>query len=73
MPHAAVLRPLSVASCDATPNLPTDIVDFRGFDSSIILVKGGNSHVHREFNGKLESSNVSRDSVSREIGRISCV
>ena len=24
-----------------TPNLPTDIVDFRGFDSSIILILGG--------------------------------
>ena len=23
-----------------TPNLPTNIVDFRGFDSSIVLIKG---------------------------------
>ena len=28
-----------------------------------------NSHVHREFPGKFESSNISRDNVSREIGR----
>ena len=32
-------------------------------------VKGWNSHVHRGFPGKLESSKVSRDNVSREIGR----
>ena len=31
-----------------TPNLPTNIVDFRGFDSSTILIlRGGNSHIHR--------------------------
>ena len=30
---------------------------------------GASSHVHRGFRGKLESSNVSRDNVSREIGR----
>ena len=33
--------------------------------------KGWNSHVHREFSGKSESSNLSRDNVSREIGRSS--
>ena len=33
--------------------------------------KGLNSNVHREFPGNLESSNVSRDNVSREIGRSS--
>ena len=42
-----------------TPNLPTYIVDFRW-----------NSHVHREFTGKFESSDVSRDNANREIGRI---
>ena len=31
--------------------------------------KGWNSHVHGGFPGKLESSNLSRDNVSREIGR----
>ena len=31
--------------------------------------KGWNSQAHREFPGKFESSNVSRDNVSREIGR----
>ena len=56
-----------------TPNLPTSIVDFRGFDSSIVLIcsKGWNSHVHRGFPGKLGSGNVSRDTFSREIGRLS--
>ena len=32
--------------------------------------KGWNCHVHRVFSGMLESSNVSRDNVSREIGRM---
>ena len=32
-------------------------------------VNGWNSQVHRGFPGKFESSNVSRDNVSREIGR----
>ena len=54
----------------STPNLPANIVDVRGFDSSIILIlKGWNSYGHREFPGKFESSDVSRDNVSGEIGR----
>ena len=60
----------------ATPNLRTNIMAFRGFDSSIINInsKGWNSHVHRGFPGKFESSNLSRDNVSREIGRVmSCL
>ena len=52
------LRPIS---------LPTNIVGFGGFDS--INLKGWNSQAHRGFPGKFESSNVSRDNVSREIGR----
>ena len=32
-------------------------------------IKGWNSHVHRGFPGKFESSNLSRDNVSGEIGR----
>ena len=32
-------------------------------------LKGWNFKAHREFPGKFESSNVSRDNVSREIGR----
>ena len=51
-------------------NLPTNIMDFKGFDSSIILIfKGWNSQAQREFPGKFESSNLSRDSVRRENGR----
>ena len=34
-------------------------------------LKGWNSQVHREVPGKFESSNVSGDNVSREIGRTS--
>ena len=48
-----------------TPNPRTNIMDFRGFDSNINLkFKGRNSHVHRGFPRKSESSNL-----SREIGR----
>ena len=55
----AILRPISLLT-----------LDFRGVDSSIILnLKGWNSHVHGGFTGKFESSNVSRDNLSREIGR----
>ena len=53
-----------------TSNLPTNIVGFRGFDSSIFFIlRLWNSQAHRESPGKLESSNVSRDNVSRRIGR----
>ena len=34
-----------------------------------VIFKGWNSHVHRVLPGKFESSNVSRDNVSRETGR----
>ena len=50
-----------------TVNLRTKILDFRGFDSSRILIL--NSQAQREFPGKFESSNLSRDNLSREIGR----
>ena len=42
----------------------------RGFDSSIILtLRGGIFQAQREFPPKFESSNHSRDNLSREIGR----
>ena len=49
----------------------TKILDLRGFDSSIINIniKGWNSHVHREFAGRLESSSLSREILSRETRR----
>ena len=54
-----------------TANLRTKILDFTGFDSSImnINVKGWNSHVHKDLPGYFESTNLSRDDLSREIGR----
>ena len=52
------------------PNLPTNIEDFGGFDSSIILVLRGGLLMSTGFPGKFESSNLSRDNVSREIGRM---
>ena len=58
------------ASLGATANLRTKILDFGGFDSSrVLILRGWNSHVHTELPGKLESSNRSRDNISREIGR----
>ena len=46
----------------STADLRTKIIDFRGFDSSIILsLMGG---IPRTF----ESINLSRDNISREIG-----
>ena len=57
--------------CLSTANLPTNIVDFRGFDSSITLIlRGGILMSIGKTMGKFESSNVSRDNVSREIGCI---
>ena len=61
---------MSVRKNRRTPNLPTDIVDFRGFDSSTILDLRGEIPKPRGFPGKFESSNISRDNVSREIGCI---
>ena len=47
------------------------IREIRGFYSSIILdFKGWNSQVHVELPRKLESSNLRRDEISREIGRV---
>ena len=52
-----------------TVSLHTQILDFRGFDSSRILnYKGWNSQAPRELPGKLESSNLSREILS--IGRL---
>ena len=54
-----------------TANLRTKILDFKGFDSSIldIKLKGWNSHVHAEFPQSSESTNLSRDDLSREVRR----
>ena len=52
-------------------NLRTKIMDFRGFDSSRSSLnhKGWNFQARKEFPGKFESSNLSRDNLSTEIGR----
>ena len=58
-------RRLGLIDCLYTPGPPTDVVGFRGLDSSTILIlKGWNSHVHSEFTGKFESSNVSLCALS---------
>ena len=51
---------------DYGPDLRTKILNFTGFDSSMILIsRGWNSQDHRELSGKFESSNLSRDNLSR--------
>ena len=51
----------------STANLRTKIPDFGGFDSSRILVlRGWNCHVHREYPGSFESVDLSRDNLSRQ-------
>ena len=54
-----------------TPNLPTKIVDFRGFDSSIILIyRGGILMSMGDFPDDLSQAMLVGCNVSREIGRI---
>ena len=55
-----------------TANLGIKILDFRGFDSStIFIIRGGilmSIGSPRGFPGKFESSDLSRENLSREIG-----
>ena len=76
-PSSRLLRPqvhAAPASAwqSATANLRTKILDFRGFDSSRIIInfKGWSSHDQREILRSFESTNHSRDNLSREIGHI---
>ena len=75
MPTLHARGSLATATPTATANLRIKILDFRGFDSSrlLILLKGWNSHVHREFPAKFESTSLCRDNHSKEIGRTSCL
>ena len=53
-----------------TPNLPTNIVDFRGFDSNIILnLRGGFPGPIGDFPESLSQAMLVGCNVSREIGR----
>ena len=52
-----------------TADLRTETLDFRGFDSSRILILSGGIPRPMEFPGKFESSDLSRDDLSRVIGR----
>ena len=52
-----------------TADLRTKILDFRGFDSSrILILRGGIPRPTGQFPGNLESTNLSREILSREIG-----
>ena len=55
----------------STANLRTQILDFRGFDSNIILIlrAGILMSIGNKYPGNYESTNLSRDNISREIGR----
>ena len=53
-----------------TANFRTKILDFRGFDSSRILtLRGGIPRPIGSFPGNLESTNLSKDNLSRETVR----
>ena len=56
-------------SPEYTANLRTKNMDFRGLDSNIILLLRGEILMSTEFPGSLESTNLSRDNLSGEIGR----
>ena len=59
---------LSLGTGIVTANLRTKILDFGGFDSCMILILRGG--IPRPmFPGNHESTNLSRDNVTREIGR----
>ena len=62
-------RPRPRTRPGTTANLCTKILDFRGFDSSIILILRGGILMSREFPGMFESTNLRRGNLSREIGR----
>ena len=50
--------------------VPTKILDFRGLESSMLLIlRGGILSNIRELPGKFESTNLGRENLSREIGR----
>ena len=55
-----------------TANLRTTILDFRGFDSSTIrILRGGILRSKGNFWESLSQQNLSRDNLSRKIGRTS--
>ena len=58
------------STAQITANLRTKILDFGGFGSMRNLdFQGWSFHVHREFPGNVESTNLSRDNLSRAIVR----
>ena len=65
----AKLPPAGARRISPKADLRTKILNFRGLLQQNLDFKGWNSRVHREFPGKLESTNLSRDTRSREIGR----
>ena len=53
-----------------TVNLSAKLLDLGGFDSGgILILRGGIPRPIRGFPGKFESTNLSRDNLSRETGR----
>ena len=70
-------RSVSKETAHSTLSPPTKSWDFRGFDSSkLLILKGGNSHLHESYMespGKFDSRTLSRETLSRGTGRISPV
>ena len=56
---------------ERTAIVPTSVVDFGGFDSSMTLILRGGIHRPMELPGNFESSYLSRENVSREMLGIS--
>ena len=68
--QGGVQEPASPPPTYSTANLPTNIVDFRGFDSSMILIlRGGILMSIGDFPESLSRAMLVGCNVSREIGR----
>ena len=66
----AVIATLGKHQYFSTANFRAKILDFRGFDSSIILLlRGGIPRPARICSGYVESTSLSRDNLSRDAGR----
>ena len=66
------VAPLSrSAVCGGTANLPTNIVDFKGFDSSVnLILRGGIPRPKGDLPERLTQAMLVGCNVSREIGRM---
>ena len=71
--HSGKRRRLRCRRCAALWWRPISVLRFwnsEGLTQAESYFKGWNSHVQRKFPGNVESTNLSRDNLRREIGRI---